>query len=320
MKLVIPCVSKTFSSSDEHIDIQNSKKESALMTWFRSVTRKKKRVSISGPIKVESIDNDANHNQKRVQDGSHKSLSVEEDNCLVKNHDSIVKIFQSSENIDRFQTKNNENNKSSSSIAHTANSKKSTVKFNPDIVNGWFWGAISRRDAEILLRDKEDGTFLVRESSHSRFVYSLTFRSNGKTMHTRIERVNGMYNFHSADSVPNDSNKLPLSDGCKSLTELINDTIRHNQNDGVFFYSRNVHSESSLYTVSLNQPLSRYQYLVDFNYDSNENKSLQYMCKFLIQHSPSIREQMKSQMDTFSPDLKQFLEDPFYFPPFKKSC
>ena len=48
-----------------------------------------------------------------------------------------------------------------------------------------------RHEAEKKLSGSTDGTFLVRDSSDVNYLLSLSFRSVGKTYHTRIEYRNG---------------------------------------------------------------------------------------------------------------------------------
>ncbi|XP_061701475.1 collagen alpha-1(I) chain-like isoform X2 [Syngnathoides biaculeatus] len=58
---------------------------------------------------------------------------------------------------------------------------------------GWYWGPMTWEDAEVKLKGKADGSFLVRDSSDPRYILSLSFRSQGVTHHTRMEhyRVRG---------------------------------------------------------------------------------------------------------------------------------
>ncbi|KAJ6220458.1 hypothetical protein RDWZM_006270 [Blomia tropicalis] len=174
----------------------------------------------------------------------------------------------------------------------------------------WFWGSITRKEAESLLRGQKDGTFLIRESSDKRFLYSLSFRSNGKTMHTRIELIDEHYYFYSNEPCSNRQH-----DGTRTLAELINAAMNQNNADNIFFYSRGLRNQTSLYTVSMNQPLSRWQYLLEYQYETNENKALQYMCKFVLNHSPNYKLKMTGkQCDSMPVDLQTFVNNLNYFP------
>lgn len=166
---------------------------------------------------------------------------------------------------------------------------------------GWYWGDISRKEAENLLRGQEEGTFLVRRSSNQRFLYSLSFRSNGKTLHTRIESNNGRYSFYSNDTEPD-------TDANYSLVELINDAINQNNDENIFFYSRGRQNRPSFHTITLIKPLSRYNYTIN-----NSDKALQYLCKFVIRHSPVSRNQLQL-LGHLSPNVNSFLNDSSLFP------
>ena len=57
---------------------------------------------------------------------------------------------------------------------------------------GWFWGQVSVDEAEALLNGRENGSFLVRDSaSNPTGAFSLSFRCQGATHHTRIEIKHG---------------------------------------------------------------------------------------------------------------------------------
>lgn len=59
----------------------------------------------------------------------------------------------------------------------------------------WYWGPINRFEAEEQLHGKPDGSFLVRDSSHEFHLYSVSFRSKGQTLHTRIKYDKGRFGF-----------------------------------------------------------------------------------------------------------------------------
>uniref|UniRef100_A0A3P9A7D0 SH2 domain-containing protein n=1 Tax=Esox lucius TaxID=8010 RepID=A0A3P9A7D0_ESOLU len=58
---------------------------------------------------------------------------------------------------------------------------------------GWYWGPMNWEDAEMKLKGKPDGSFLVRDSSDPRYILSLSFRSQGVTHHTRMEHYRGTF-------------------------------------------------------------------------------------------------------------------------------
>ena len=56
---------------------------------------------------------------------------------------------------------------------------------------GWYWGAIGWEEAEKQLSSERDGSFLLRDSSDERYLFSLSFRALNTTHHTRIEHYKG---------------------------------------------------------------------------------------------------------------------------------
>uniref|UniRef100_A0A0K0EJX7 SH2 domain-containing protein n=1 Tax=Strongyloides stercoralis TaxID=6248 RepID=A0A0K0EJX7_STRER len=57
----------------------------------------------------------------------------------------------------------------------------------------WYWGSISSREAENLLTNEPPGTFLVRDSRNENYIYSLTFKTEGNIIHSRLAKYNGYY-------------------------------------------------------------------------------------------------------------------------------
>ena len=126
---------------------------------------------------------------------------------------------------------------------------------------GWYWGPITRREAERKLAGQPDGAFLVRDSSDERYLLSLSFRSYGRTLHTRIEHCNGKFIFDAQ----------PDTEGYPSIVVLIENSMNDTQT-GICSYSRRGSPSPPIYPVRLTKPVSRF----------TQMRSLQYMCRFVI--------------------------------------
>ncbi|KAF2353477.1 SH2 domain [Trinorchestia longiramus] len=129
----------------------------------------------------------------------------------------------------------------------------------------WYWGPLTRHEAEEKLTDCSDGVFLVRDSSDDRYLLSLSFRSFGKTYHTRIDHSNGLFSFN-----PPREHK-----GFATLNELITSCVAQSSS-GVLCYSKARNSASPGFPVRLCTPLSR----------TTQVQPLQHLCCFVIlQHT-----------------------------------
>jgi suppressor of cytokine signaling 7 len=140
----------------------------------------------------------------------------------------------------------------------------------------WYWGPMATADAEERLQFKPDGTFLVRDSSSTSYLFSISFRSVGKTMHARIEYSRGRYNLCGT-----------YSEGFSTVTELIQDAMKTSEN-GVYCYSRRGEQTCVEFPVRLTKPISRY----------TEVRSLKYLCKFVLRQCTNINDIPKLPLPT----------------------
>ncbi|KAK3094168.1 hypothetical protein FSP39_024920 [Pinctada imbricata] len=73
----------------------------------------------------------------------------------------------------------------------------------PDILQitkcSYYWGVMDRYQAEKLLDKKPEGTFLLRDSAQDDYLFSVSFRRYGRSLHARIEQWNHKFSFDSHD-------------------------------------------------------------------------------------------------------------------------
>ncbi|XP_043911301.1 suppressor of cytokine signaling 7 [Protopterus annectens] len=128
---------------------------------------------------------------------------------------------------------------------------------------GWYWGPMNWEDAEMKLKGKPDGSFLVRDSSDPRYILSLSFRSQGITHHTRMEHYRGTFSLWCHPK---------FEDRCHSVVEFIDRAIMHSKNGKFLYFLRSRVPGLPPTPVQLLYPVSRFSNV----------KSLQHLCRFRI--------------------------------------
>ncbi|CAG2109512.1 unnamed protein product [Medioppia subpectinata] len=73
----------------------------------------------------------------------------------------------------------------------------------PDLLQisncSFYWGKMDRYEAERLLDNKPEGTFLLRDSAQEEHLFSVSFRRFDRSLHARIEQWNHAFSFDSHD-------------------------------------------------------------------------------------------------------------------------
>lgn len=128
----------------------------------------------------------------------------------------------------------------------------------------WYWGPINRYEAEDILKGKPDGSFLVRDSSNEFHLYSVSFRSRGRTCHTRILYENGRFGFLTPTGLM----------GTKTVVGLIKRSIKISQK-GALCYSKGPGFLDTPHPIRFMTPVSRFEDL----------PSLQHLCRFVIRQN-----------------------------------
>lgn len=60
---------------------------------------------------------------------------------------------------------------------------------------GWYWGPLTLEETQIILADRPDGSYLVRDSHNEAYLLAIGLRHEGRTVHSRISHCNGRFTF-----------------------------------------------------------------------------------------------------------------------------
>ncbi|KAJ8977190.1 hypothetical protein NQ317_018073 [Molorchus minor] len=253
-------------------------------------------------IRRRSVDNINNEDLARVvyrrslssydtDNANNSSTHISFRKSLRKMHTRVKNVFRNSHNskhtvhISSFSAPSHSQSRSSadytsSNSAHSIETERRTFPQLSEIQNGrvpknevlslstyyWYWGPISRTHAEERLSGFPDGAFLIRDSSSDRYIFTMSFRSVGRTLHTRIELSKSGYS-------------LVDQGGYHSIAELVNDALTKSKN-GVYCYTKTRDELNPNYPVRLTLPVSRY----------DKVPSLKYLSRFVIRQYININD------------------------------
>lgn len=128
----------------------------------------------------------------------------------------------------------------------------------------WYWGPINRFQAEQQLHGKPDGSFLVRDSSHEFHLYSVSFRSKGQTLHTRIKYDKGRFGFLTSTGLHPETN---------SVVALVKKSMKMSQRGHMGTSSAGITWPT--FPIQFIYPVTRFEDL----------PSLKHLCRFVIRQN-----------------------------------
>uniref|UniRef100_A0AC35G2R7 Suppressor of cytokine signaling 5 n=1 Tax=Panagrolaimus sp. PS1159 TaxID=55785 RepID=A0AC35G2R7_9BILA len=156
----------------------------------------------------------------------------------------------------------------------------STIEYTnvlvPDMISitsaTYYWGMMDRYEAERLLEGKPEGTFLLRDSAQINYLFSVSFRRYQRTLHARIEHINGIYSFD-------------IHDDAYHRAEKINDLVENYKDP----------KQCLFYEPQLSLPLKR-----DFAFD------LKHLCRAVITNHTTYENVSSLPLP---PTLKKYLRE-----------
>jgi len=153
---------------------------------------------------------------------------------------------------------------------------------------GWYWGPVSGDAAEKLLNGEPDGSFLVRDSSDDRYIFSLTFKLNGHVRHVRIEHDQGNFSFGHLTNFKSNT-----------IVDFIENAVQHSRSGRYLFF---LHRRPVLgpMRVQLIHPVSRFKRV----------QSLQHQCRFVI--LKLVPRDLIHQLPV-PVQIQKYLNTPFYY-------
>ncbi|KAJ7374618.1 Suppressor of cytokine signaling 6 [Desmophyllum pertusum] len=128
----------------------------------------------------------------------------------------------------------------------------------------WYWGPLNRYEAEDKLKGRPDGSFLVRDSCNEFYLYSVSFRSRGRTCHTRIQYEDGRFAFLTP----------PGEMGTRTVAELMKRSMKISQK-GALCFTKAGWLHDTPHPIRFIMPVSRFEDL----------PSLQHLCRFVIRQN-----------------------------------
>lgn len=109
----------------------------------------------------------------------------------------------------------------------------------------WFWGNLSHCQAQYLLQETQDGTFIVRHATDRNSLYCITYKLDGVVASVRVYEINGELSINFDD---------PLQVRALTLHGLISKLVRLSDCGG---FVCKLQRSSKVLSLKLNRPVNR---------------------------------------------------------------
>lgn len=141
--------------------------------------------------------------------------------------------------------------------------------------SGWYWGPITATEAKQRLQKMAEGVFLVRDSTHPSYLFTLSVRTNRGPTNVRIEYSDSLFRL--------DSNWLskPRILSFPDVVSLVQYYVSSCSSES----SKDPDSQSPVAPTSLKEPTAVHLKLLRPLHRSEESPTLQHLCRLQINRS-----------------------------------
>jgi len=200
------------------MDLENSKKE------CQETQEESSDSKINGTEKMdeqlgEQKQNSTNNSSDQSADlssnpGGASALSIQKpnsNNCVCTNIQSNSNVVTNKNSTGKTPTSLNSKMAGNSNQTDDHKRRISRANYQVDYTNylipklkdifscPFYWGKMDRYEAEALLANKPEGSFLLRDSAQENYVFSVSFRRYSRSLHARIEETKHKFSFDCHD-------------------------------------------------------------------------------------------------------------------------
>lgn len=149
------------------------------------------------------------------------------------------------------------------------------VLFRPFLPPGWYWGSITATEAKQKLQKMPEGFFLVRDSTHPSYLFTLSVRTNRGPTNVRIEYSDSLFRL--------DSNWLSKP-RILSFPDVVS-LVQHYVSSCSSENGKESASQPPPPPASLKEAAAVHLKLLQPLHRSGESPSLQHLCRLQINRS-----------------------------------